>query len=293
VSQGWNLRQLDVQNAFLHGVLEEDVYMRQPPGYENKQAPHYLCKLDKALYGLKQAPRAWYAKLSEKLQQLGFRPSKADVSLFFFSKGEVTIFLLIYVDDIIVASSSRGATEALLRNLKSDFALKDLGDLHYFLGIEVKKVDTGILMTQEKYTADLLKRVNMSRCKPVSTPLSVSEKLSAHGGELLGVEDATRYRSIVGALQYLTLTRPDVSFLVNKVCQFLHAPATLHWSAVKRILRYLKGTLGVGLTIQKSPSMLVSAFSDVDWAGCPDDRRSTGGFAVFLGPNLVSCCAKK
>jgi histone deacetylase 1/2 len=123
--------------------------------------------------------------------------------------------------------------------------------------------------------------------------MSTSEKLSVHEGEPLGVEDSTRYRSIVGALQYLTLTRPDISFSVNKVCQFLHAPTTHHWTAVKRILRYLKDTSKLGLRLSKSSSMIVSAFSDADWAGCPDDRRSTGGFAVFLGSNLISWSARK
>jgi histone deacetylase 1/2 len=292
VSRGWSLRQLDVQNAFLHGVLEE-VYMKQPPGYEDQSLPNYVCKLDKALYGLKQAPRAWYSKMSAKLRDLGFKSSKADTSLFFYGKGAIIIFVLIYVDDIIVASSMQSATLALLKDLGQDFALKDLGNLHYFLGIEVNKVDDGILLTQEKYTYDILRRVGMSDCKPVSTPLSTSEKLSVHEGSLLGPNDATQYRSIVGALQYLTLTRPDISFAVNKVCQYLHAPTTAHWAAVKRIIRYLKYTFNVGLYISKSSSLLVSGFSDADWAGCLDDRRSTGGFAIFMGSNLVSWSARK
>jgi len=133
----------------------------------------------------------------------------------------------------------------------------------------------------------------MNRAKAVDTPLSVSEKLSLTDGTKLGDEDATRYRSLVGALQYLTLTRPDISFSVNKVCQYLHSPTTIHWSAVKRILRYVCGTLNYGLKIKRSKSMMVSAFSDADWVGCPDDRRSTGGFAVFLGENLVSWTARK
>jgi hypothetical protein len=199
-----------------------------------------VCKLDKALNGLKQAPRAWYARLSSKLRSLGVHASKADTSFFYFNKGGVTIFVLIYVDDIIVASSTQEATEGLLRNLEKDFALKDLGELHYFLGMEVNKVRNGIILSQDKYALDLLKRVNMASCKPVSTPLSTSEKLSAYEGVPLGPNDAKNYRSVVGALQYLTLTRPDISFAVNKVCQFLHAPTDIHWMAVKRILRYVK-----------------------------------------------------
>jgi histone deacetylase 1/2 len=201
--------------------------------------------------------------------------------------------MLIYVDDIVVVSSSEKAVDALLHDLGMDFALKDLGELHYFLGIEVQKVHDGVILSQEKYAHDLLHRVNMYACKTVDTPLSVTDKLSLTDGDLLSGEDSTRYRSIVGALQYMTLTRPDISFAVNKVCQFLHAPTTVHWTAVKRILRYLRGTISLGLSLIRSSSILVSAFSDADWAGCPDDRRSTGGFAVFLDPNLVSWSARK
>ena len=135
VSNQWSIRQLDVQNAFLHGVLEEDVYMKQPLGYEHKEFSDYVCKLDKSLYGLKQAPRAWYSRLSNKLISLGFQGSKADTSLFLFRQGAVTIYFLVYVDDIIVVSSSDLAVQRLLHQFRDDFALKDLGSLHYFLGI--------------------------------------------------------------------------------------------------------------------------------------------------------------
>jgi hypothetical protein len=207
--------------------------MEQPPGYEDPTKPSYVCKLDKALYGLKQAPRAWYSRLSAKLISLGFHSSKADVSLLFCNKGDTTIFVLVYVNDIIVASSSQEATTTLLKDLQDEFALKDLGDLHYFLGIEVNKATDGIVLTQKKYASDLLKKVGMSGCKPVATPLFRSEKISVHEGTPLGPDDATNYRSVVGALQYLTLTRPDIAFSVNKVCQFLHSPTTIHWAAVK------------------------------------------------------------
>ena len=133
----------------------------------------------------------------------------------------------------------------------------------------------------------------MSSCNHVSTPLSVSEKLLVTSGQSLGPEDSTKYRSIVGALRYLTLTCPDISFSVNEVCQFLHSPTTTHWEAVKRILRYLKGTFGIGLWIGKSKTVVVSAFFYADWAGCPHDRRSTRGFVVYLGANLISWSARK
>jgi histone deacetylase 1/2 len=293
VSRGWSLRQLDVKNAFLHGVLEKEVYMRQPPGFENPHAPHFICKLDKALYGLKQAPRAWYSRLSSKLCDLGFIPSRADTSLFLYNRSGVSIYVLVYVDDIIVTSSSDHAITILVRDLNKNFAIKDLGDLHFFLGIEVKKKQNGLILTQKKYATELLDKVGMHGCKSASTPLSSTEQLSLYDGTPLSPEDSTQYRSIVGALQYLTLTRPDLCFSVNKVCQFLYAPTTEHWTAIKRILRYVQGTLKIGITFTRSPSMLLSAFSDADWAGSLDDRRSTGGFAIFVGPNLVSWNAKK
>jgi histone deacetylase 1/2 len=193
----------------------------------------------------------------------------------------------------IVLALPQEAVNALLKDLEKDFAIKDLGELPYFLGIQVQRKNGELLISQEWYASEILKRVNMQLCKPVKTPLCTTEKLSQTNGTQLGTEDSTRYRSIVGALQYLTLTRPDLSFSVNKVSQFLHSPTTVHWEAVKCILRYVQGTIRLGVKISKSNSMLVSAFSDADWAGCPDDRRSTGGFAVFLGRNLISWCARK
>jgi histone deacetylase 1/2 len=221
--------------------------MRQPLGYEDKEKPEYVCKLHKALYGLKQAPRAWHARLSRKLQKLGFKPSKADTSPFYYREGSHVIFMLVYVDDIIVASLSAEAIDALVRDLEKDFAIKDLGDLYYFLGIEVKRANDELLLSQQRYAKDIIQRVGMESCKPISTPLSTSDKLSAFEGDKLGPLDATKYQSIVGTLQYLTLTKPDIAFSVNKVCQFLHAPTTVHWAAVKRILRYLQGTVTFGL----------------------------------------------
>jgi histone deacetylase 1/2 len=197
--------------------------------------------------------------------------------------------MLIYVDDIVVASSSEKAVDALLHDLGLDFALKDLGELYYFLGIEVKKVHDGIIRSRD----DLLHRVNMQICKAVDTPLSVADKLSLTDGEVLNSEDATRYRSIVGALQYITYTRLDIAFSVNKVCQFLHAPTTVHWIAAKRILRYLRGTISLVLRLSRSSSTIISAFSNADWTGCLEDRRSTSGFDVYLGSNLISWNARK
>jgi hypothetical protein len=206
ISNGWMIQHLDGHNAFLHGFLEQDVYMHQPPGYEDKKLSRHVCKLDKVLYVLKQAPWTWYARLITKLLQLRFQISKADNCLFYLKNKDVTMLILVYVDDIIITSSKPQAVSTLLQKLGDEFALKDLGDLHFFLRIEVKKVKDGIILLQDKYTGDLLKRVGMSMCKLVSSPL-VGGKLVAHVGTPLGPEDEKHYRSIVGALQYLTLTR--------------------------------------------------------------------------------------
>jgi hypothetical protein len=203
------------------------------------------------------------------------------------------MFILMYVDDIIVTSSQPQSLTSLLKKLGGEFALKNLRNLHYFLGIAVNPTKDGIILSQDKYARDLLKRAGMAACKPVSTPLATGEKLVAHIGTPFGSNDATHYRSIVGALQYLTLTHPDIYFVVNKVCQFLHAPIDIHWGVVKRILRYLKGCTRIGLKIAKNSSLQVSAFADADWTRCIDDRRSTGDYVVFLGTNLVSWSARK
>jgi histone deacetylase 1/2 len=293
VSRGWCLRQVDVSNAFLHGFLSEDVYMQQPPGFEDARYPSYVCKLQRSIYGLKQSPRAWYARLSQRLHELGFVSSKADTSLFIFSRDGVQIYMLVYVDDIVIAGSTPKVVDRLVRSLMDTFPIKDLGKLDYFLGLEASYNSGGMVLTQRKYALDLLHRVNMENCKSTSTPLSTSESLSRVSGTMLGSEDSFRYRSVVGGLQYLTLTRPDISFAVNKVCQFMSQPTDVHWEAVKRILRYVKGTLQTGLCFRKSASTGVSIFTDADWAGCVDDRRSTSGYAIFVGPNLVSWSSKK
>jgi histone deacetylase 1/2 len=267
--------------------------MRQPPGFVDDQYPNHICKLDKSSYGLKQAPCAWFSHLSTKLIQLGFIASKADVSLFIFNRDHIHLYMLIYVDDIIIISSSSSATDKLLQQLQEDFAVKDLGSLHYFLGIEVSHQSDGLVLAQCKYIGDLLARTNMTASKGVPTPMLPTKKLSLDGGELHSSEDATRYRSVVGALQYLLLTRSDLSFCVNRVCQYMASPTTVHWAAVKRILRYLHATYDLGLRFVKTGSHLLSAFTDADWAGNPDDRRSNGGYAVFLGDNLVSWSSRK
>uniref|UniRef100_A0A2N9HU77 Reverse transcriptase Ty1/copia-type domain-containing protein n=1 Tax=Fagus sylvatica TaxID=28930 RepID=A0A2N9HU77_FAGSY len=233
VASHWDIRQLDVTNAFLHGVLSEDVYMTQPPGFVHPSFPNHICRLHKAIYGLKQAPRAWFSRLSQRLLALGFHGSKSDTSLFIHNSGTDLIFFLIYVDDIIVTGNNTHSIARLIQALQADFALKDLGPLHFFLGVQAYTTETGLFLSKKRYISDLLKKTNMHEAKPVSSPMSSSTVLSKFGGTALS--DPSTYRSIVGSLQYLSLTRPDLAFAVNKVCQYMSHPTEDHWSAVKLV----------------------------------------------------------
>uniref|UniRef100_A0A2N9FMC6 Integrase catalytic domain-containing protein n=1 Tax=Fagus sylvatica TaxID=28930 RepID=A0A2N9FMC6_FAGSY len=286
----WSLRQLDVSNAFLHRLLKEDVYMVQPQGFVDSSRPHHVCKLQKSLYGLKQAPRAWFERFTSQLLVLGFTASTADPSLFIYRSSSTVIFLLVYVDDIIITGNSPSALSSLVQQLATSFELKDLGPLTYFLGLEVDYSATGFFVHQHKYASDLLQKYNMWDCKPCSTPCCTSVKLTKQIGTPL--PDATTFRSLVGALQYLTFTRPDLAYTVNSLCQFMHAPTDIHLSAAKRVLRYIRGSLHLGLTFSPG-SLQLHAYSDADWAGDPDTRRSTTGYIVFMGTNPLTWVSKK
>ena len=291
ITHGWSLRQLDVNNAFLHGTLHEEVFMSQPPGFIDPQRPHHVYRLKKALYGLKQAPRAWYHKLRRFLLFTEFVNSKADTSLFILKHMHLTIYVLVYVDDLIITRNDTVAIQNFITKLADRFSLKDLGPLSYFLGVEVIPTTNGVFLSQCQYIHDLLVKANMSHAKDVTSPMSPNQVPFLHDGTSL--TNATTYRSIVGGLQYLSLTRPDVAFAVNKLSQFMHCPMTGHWSAVKRLLRYLHGTLNHGLYFRKSSPLSLHAFSDADWAGNIDDRTSTSAYVVFLGSNAISWSSKK
>ncbi|XP_026428206.1 uncharacterized protein LOC113324080 [Papaver somniferum] len=219
--------------------------------------------------------------------------STSDPSMFIYLCGDDTAVLLLYVDDIILTGSSEYFITSLINQKKTEFAIKDLGDLYYFLGIEAQfssSRDT-LTLAQKKYIVDLLVKENMTDCKSCSTPVSSEKRVSVHNGEPL--PDALDFRSLVGGLQYLTLTGPDITFVVNYISQFMHSPTTTHMLLVKRVLRYLKGTLGSGIIIQSGDISKLTSYSDSDWDGCPDTRRSTSGYCVFLGNSLVSWSSKK
>ena len=291
LSKSWGLHQLDVKNAFLHGNLNETVYMYQPAGFRDPQYPDYVCLLKKSLYGLKQAPRAWYQRFTDFVATLGFSHSICDNSLFTYHNGNDTAYILLYVDDIILTASSDTLRQSIMSKLSSEFAMKDLGPLSYFLGISVTRHSSGMFLSQHKYAEEIIERASMSSCKPVSTPVDTKAKLSGTSGN--PYHDPSEYRSLAGALQYLTFTRPDISYAVQQVCLFMHDPRTQHMNALKRIIRYIKGTITHGLHLSPSSVDKLTTYTDADWGGCPDTRRSTSGYCVYLGDNLVSWSAKR
>lgn len=234
VSGSWVIKQLDINNAFLQGTLEDEVYVTQPPGYTNPDYPDHVWRLKKALYGLKQAPCAWYTELKQTLLGYGFHNSLADTSVFVFISGKKALYVLVYVDDIVVTVNNHDMISSFLQELAQRFSLKDPTDLTYFLGIEATRTANGLHLMQRKYALDLLAKANMLGCKPVATPMATTPKLSLRTGTPM--KDPSAYRRILGGLQYLSLTRPDLAFAVNRLSQFMHQPTDIHWQAVKRVL---------------------------------------------------------
>ena len=226
VMNGWELRQMDVNNAFLNGELTETVYMMQPPGFKDLSKPTHVCRLQKAIYGLKLAPRAWYTALKNAILQHGFHSSKADSSLFIYSQGSIISYFLVYVDDLVIIGNNSISVASIIKQLGAKFYLKDMGLLHFFLGIEVVPTQAGLFLSQHKYVRDLLSKTNMSAAKDVSTPLSTSQSLKLVDGT--APVDSSDFHWIIESLQYLSLIRPDISFAVNKLSQFMHKPTQTH-----------------------------------------------------------------
>ncbi|GLT62116.1 hypothetical protein SLA2020_347760 [Shorea laevis] len=291
ISKSWPIHQLDVKNAFLNGYLSTPVFMSQPPGFVDPTRPNYVCLLQRALYGLKQAPRAWFQRFAAFLFSCGFTQAYSDTSMFMYRSNGLLAILLLYVDDIILTASTQHFLDQIISLLKAEFLMTDLGTLNYFLGITAQFNSDGLFLSQTKYLTDLLVRTGMAECNAVSTPLTPKQRLATNDSPPFS--DSAYYRSIVGALQYLTFTRPDIAFAVNQVCQYMHNPTENHFQAVKRILRYLKGTLQYGLQLFKDFSLSLHLYSDADWAGCFDSRRSTSGYCLFFGRSLISWSSKK
>ncbi|WJZ97833.1 hypothetical protein VitviT2T_016408 [Vitis vinifera] len=287
----WPLHQLDVKNVFLHGDLEEEIYMDIPPGYTATSEAKITCRLQRALYGLKQSPRAWFGRLSSTMRKYGFQQSNSDHTLFLKHRlGKITA-LIVYVDDMIITGDDVEEISRLQDQLSTEFEMKNLGGLKYFLGIEVARSRQGIFLSQRKYILDLLAEVGLLECKPADIPIVQNHKLGEYVDQVPA--DKQRYQRLVGKLIYLSHTRPDIAYAVSVVSQFMHRPSEGHMDAVMRILRYLKSSPGKGLMFSKNGHLKVVGYTDVDWAGNITDRKSTAGYFTFVGGNLVTWRSKK
>ncbi|XP_026430006.1 uncharacterized protein LOC113326504 [Papaver somniferum] len=263
--------------------------MRPPPGMPH--SPNQVCKLHKPLYGLKQAPRAWFEKISNAILQYGFIQSAYDSTMFTRSTKKGMVILLLYVDDMVITGDDIVGITSLKSHLSSCFEMKDLGPLRYFLGIEVDNPSDGCFISQVKYASDILQRARLTDNKTANTPLELNSKINPFDRKILS--NPTLYRQLVGSLNYLTITQPDINHVVHIVSQFMSAPRSTHYAAVIRILRYIKGTLYQGIKISSTSDLCLLTYSESDWAGDITDRRSTTGYCLFLGNFLISWGSKK
>jgi len=287
---GWHLHQLDVNNTFLHGDLNESAYMRIHQGVISPKSGK-VCKLKKSLYGLKRASRQLFEKITKFLFTQGFTEAASDHTLFIKSTSTSFTVILVYVDDIILASTSLDVFDDLKAALHNTFCIKNLGPLKFFLGLEVARTSKGISLCQRKYCLELLEDVGLTSCNPASTPLDPSMRLSQDGGP--PYTDITAYRRLVGILLYLTTTRPDIAFATQQLSQFMSCPIATHHKVFLRVLRYLKRSPGRGLFFPQSADLQIFGFSDADWGGYVDTRRSISGYCFFIGSPLVSWKSKK
>jgi hypothetical protein len=288
---GFKLYQMDVKSAFLNGPIKEEVYVEQPPGFEDSEYPNHVYKLSKALYGLKQAPRAWYECLRDFLITNGFKVGKADPSLFTKTIAKDLFVFQIYVDNIIFGSTNKSTCEEFSRIMIQKFEMSMMGELKYFLGFEVKQIQEGTFISKTKYIQDILTKFGMKDAKLIKTPMGSNGHLDLDtGGKSV---DQNVYRSMIGYLLYLCASRPDIMLSVCMCARFQADPKEVHLRTVKRIMTYLVYTPKFGLWYPKGSTFDLIGYSDADWAGFKIGRKSTSGTCQFLGRSLVFWASKK
>ena len=294
------IHQMDVKTAFLNGDLEEEIYMDQPKGFSSKSKEDMVCKLSKTIYGLKQSPRAWYKKIDQYFELIGLKKSHADPNIYVLRNATLYLIIALYVDDLIMVCNDLSFLLKTKVDLSKVFDMKDLGEIFYILGLQITRDRTHrmIHISQTKYIQSILKRYGMEDCKSLATPLDANSKLSKDMAPLTS-EDINSmasipYQSAVGSLVYAMIgTRADIAYAVGVVSQYMTNPGPLHWTAVKRIFRYLKGTMDHGLSYGGSPISQVVGYCDADYAGDIDTRKSTTGYTFLLYGGAISWNSKK
>ncbi|GJV52275.1 putative ribonuclease H-like domain-containing protein [Tanacetum coccineum] len=278
--------QMDVKSAFLYGKIEKEVYVCQPLGFEDPDFPDRVYKVEKALYGLHQAPRAWYETLSTYLLDNGFQRGKIDKTLFIRrDKGDI-LLVQVYVDDIIFGSTKKSLCTEFEKMMHKKFQMSSIGELTFFLGLQVKQKKDGIFISQDKYVTEILKKFGFTDVKTASTPMETQKLLlKDEDGEEV---DVHLYRSMIGSLMYLTSSRPDIMFVVCACARYQVNPKVLHLHAVKRIFRYLKGQPKLGLWYPKDSPFDLVAYTNSDYTGASLDRKSTTRCCQFLRSRLIS-----
>lgn len=284
VTKDWAIHQIDISNAFLHGTLEERIIVSQPLGFQDESHLDHACLLQKSLYGLKQSPRCWFQRLRQVLLKLGLAESRTDSSVFIGKIGSADVHLCVYINDILIASSSVDDITRLIKLLALEFPIRDLENLDFFMGILANRFTYGLHLSQGQYVANLLKSYDMVNVKPVVTPMVPNNDLTG---------EAREYRRIIGSLQYITLTRPDVQLSVNRLSQFMGKPNQVHWMAMKRVLCFLAGTLSHGILLRRMTDTGISTYCDANWDRDAADQKSRIGFLVYVGGSLVSWSSQK
>ncbi|PRQ33949.1 putative RNA-directed DNA polymerase [Rosa chinensis] len=290
--KSWKVYQLDVKSAFLHGELMEDVYVEQPKGFEKKEELNKVYKLRKALYGLKQAPRAWFSRIEAYFLREGFEKCPSEQTLFVKTNNRGKLLIVsLYVDDLIYTGNDDAMMREFKDSMMKEFDMSDLGKMRYFLGLEVQQLQDGIFISQKKYAMDVLRRFGMEKSNAVLNPIVPGFKISKDES---GIEvDGTFYKQLVGSLMYLTSTRPDLMYAVSLIARYMSQPTELHLMAAKRVLRYVKGTVGFGILYKKEASGVLTAYTDSDYAGCLEDRKSTSGYAFMMSSGAVAWSSRK
>ncbi|GJV12456.1 retrovirus-related pol polyprotein from transposon TNT 1-94 [Tanacetum coccineum] len=287
----FRLFQMDVKSAFLNGFINGEVYVAQHPGFIDFAKPNHVYRLKKALYGLKQAPKAWYDRLKAFLYKHDYEMRMIDNTLFTKKKDSNIIIVQIYVDDIIFGSTCQEMCDDFAKIMHDEFEMSMMGELNFFLGLQIKQLDDGIFFNQSKYIKEMLKKFGLEDSKPMKTPMSTETKLTKdEEGESV---DNTKYRGMIGSLLYLTASRPDIMFSVCLCARFQEDPKISHLEAVKRIFRYIKGTMHLGLWYPKGSGIETIVYADSDHAGDYVDRKSTSGICTFMGCCLTSWFSKK